>query len=122
MCYAHDIRPVNRPVLVLTRFLRGDMSMQELNDIIIHAIDNIDEVTELFYQQKNNEALVKMEPIFVAISEISTQIVSLENDSSRILEILVQALNALEEKDYILLADILNYDMTEELKCIKDQL
>lgn len=98
--------------------------MDELKELLDRLIDDIGNMTELFYQHKNKEALDHMDSVLDKISVISSQIADDEayQNEMHILEILVEALSAFEAKDYILLSDILSYDMIEELEKIKEKL
>lgn len=84
------------------------------------TINSIDEVTELFYQQKDKEGYVKFEE---TLNFLVLILDSMENDKEGNFNIdhqgfnekLVEAMKALEEKDTVLLADILKYEISEML-------
>lgn len=94
--------------------------MNELEELIGSVINAINNMTELFYQHKNKEALEYMDFILDGLTVISNQIADGEGvqNEVNILGILVEALSAFENRDYILLSDILSYDMVDELKKI----
>lgn len=80
-------------------------------------LDVLKKITELLYQEDYNTAyglLVKCLPIMgVYIEEIEDQDLQRE-----ILDALTQAITAMEDNDYTLLADILQYDVIEKLETI----
>ena len=100
--------------------------MDNIREYIDNTIDIISDMSELFYQQKTNEALNSMNILLDNIMNIGAYIdnnadMSLE-DKNKIVVILSETLNSMEMKDYILLADILKYDMSEVLREYKDRL
>lgn len=94
--------------------------MSQQKDIVKKSVIEIEEVVELFYQQKLQEALDKFQGV---IGRIMTAIDTLftykaENDGFQFDEVkitntLKDAMGALEDKDMVLLADILQYDYLE---------
>lgn len=80
-------------------------------------LDVLKKITELLYQEDYNTAyglLVKCLPIMgVYIEEIENQDLQRE-----ILDALTQAIAAMEDNDYTLLADVLQYDVIEKLETI----
>lgn len=84
---------------------------------------------DMFYQQNNREAFELFGKLINDISTISVQIFELKNadlaiefDEKRYLSILTDAMNALEARDEVLLADIINYDLLEILGTVEKQL
>ncbi len=77
-------------------------------------IKEIEDVTELFYQQKIKEAYARLQPLLTDISIYVTGIPS-EEKQVDILESLKEAMSAMEQQDTTLLADILQYDLLEKL-------
>lgn len=80
-------------------------------------LDVLKKIAELLYQEDYNTAyglLVKCLPIMgVYLEELE------EEDLQReILASLTEAISAMEENDYTLLADILQYDVIEKLEAI----
>lgn len=96
----------------------------------IEAImQQIDSTTELFYQQKEQEAYNALD---LLLAELVTNVdalykYKLQNkdflfDVKDFQMSLVDAMNALEEKDTVLLADVLKYDIYEKYEAVVDQL
>lgn len=94
--------------------------MSQQKDIVKKSVTEIEEVVELFYQQKLQEALDKFQGV---IGSIMTAIDTLftykaehkefELDEVKITNTLKDAMGALEDRDMVLLADILQYDYLE---------
>lgn len=80
-------------------------------------LDVLKKVTELLYQEDYNKAyglLIKCLPIMgVCIEEIEDKGLQRE-----VLDSLTEAIEAMENNDYTLLADILQYDVIEKLETI----
>lgn len=93
--------------------------MNELEQILYQIIDSIDETTTLFYQRKTEEGYQRLqttlEEIVGAVDRLYTQKNVQANNSNDILNILGTAMTALENKDTILLSDILKFDLKQEL-------
>lgn len=100
--------------------------MENVQSIIDNAISVIDEMTELFYQQKKNDALAKMNVVLDNILRVSEAVAPTEGiteeGKQRIVIVLGEAVKAMESKDYVLLADILKYDMIDILNEYKQSL
>ena len=84
---------------------------------------------DMFYQQNNKEAFELFGKLLNEISTLSVQIFELKNsnpavefDENKYLSILTDAMNALESRDEVLLADIINYDLLEILETVEKQL
>lgn len=94
--------------------------MEEIKDKINEIIENIDNTTILFYQQKIEEGYIQLN---TALGLIAQEIIclyqykkennQLEIDENRLNMMLTEAMQAMENKDLILLADILQYDLKE---------
>ncbi len=92
-------------------------------DQTIVYIDKVSElvkaISELFYQQKNKEALAAMPSLLDGIMNLTTMIAEKEGISEEstqeLVKVMGESLVAMEKKDYVLLADILQYDMIETL-------
>lgn len=80
-------------------------------------LDVLKKVTELLYQEDYNKAyglLIKCLPIMgVCIEDIEDKGLQRE-----VLDSLTEAIEAMENNDYTLLADILQYDVIEKLETI----
>ncbi len=84
---------------------------------------------DMFYQQNNQEAFELFGKLINEISTLSVHIFELkqsnptiEFDENKYLSILTDAMNALEARDEVLLADIINYDLIEILGTVEKQL
>lgn len=78
-------------------------------------IEVLNKITELLYQEKSNEAyglLIKCLPV------MADYIGSIQDEELQreIMNSLTEAITAMEENDYTLLADILQYDVIEKLE------
>jgi|InofroStandDraft_1065614.scaffolds.fasta_scaffold25860_1 hypothetical protein len=94
--------------------------MSQQKDIVKKSVKDIEEVVELFYQQKLQEALDQFQivigNIMTAIDTIFTfkaEHEEFEFDEIKITSTLKDAMQALEDRDMVLLADILQYDYLE---------
>lgn len=94
--------------------------MSEEKQYINQTIKKINEMTELLYQEQIQDALAIMNEILDRILHISEFIMPVnqieEADKTKVIGILGDAMNAMEQKDYVLLADVLHYDMIEILE------
>lgn len=104
-------------------------NMNELKERINILIESMTEVTELFYQQKNKEGYTKFSMTIELIASIVENIFLYKKDNpdieineNEITESLRNAMQAMEEKDTVLLADILQYELIEKLNEIKSLL
>jgi hypothetical protein len=89
---------------------------------IMTAMEAIEEVTLLFYQQKTKEGYNKLEAVLTDISGVIELLYALKKEelyrTNEMLEILRAAMAALEKKDLILLSDILNYELKDRFERI----
>lgn len=99
--------------------------MEELKNKIQDTIQKIDAVVELFYQQKNQEAYTQLEPVLIEMMNTIDGIFAykaeheeFEMDEAGLAEVLKTTLSAMEDKDAILMADILKYDVIEKFEGI----
>lgn len=77
--------------------------------------ENIQDITDALYQQRVKEGL---ETIPLVLKQLSTIAMQLDEEKeTALLSILKNAMDALEEKEYVLLADILYFDVRD---CIAD--
>lgn len=94
--------------------------MSKEKESVIEIIQQIEQNMELFYQQKDEEALKEFN---LVLREIMAMVDILfayrENhldfsvDEDKIKSSLAEALNALESRDLVLLADVIQYDFVE---------
>lgn len=100
--------------------------MEELKLLIDRTIELVNLMTDMFYQQKNNEAMNLMNTVLdsvMAISAMLPQVETLEEaESNKLLKVLEEAVVAMENKDYVLLADILKYDMIDVLELYSNKI
>lgn len=104
--------------------LNGGYKMELLTEYMNDIEKNIIMITEFFYQNNNQEALVCMPELLDGILKMAGILETLENiseeDKQEFVKILTEALKAMEEKDYVLLADILQYDMIDKIEKIRN--
>lgn len=103
--------------------------MSQQKELIKKSIKDIEEVVDLFYQQKLQEALNKFESVLggmmTAIDTLFTY--KSENsgfalDETKLTNTLKDAMGALENGDMVLLADILQYDYLEYMQELSDNM
>ncbi|ROR31544.1 hypothetical protein EDD66_101161 [Mobilisporobacter senegalensis] len=94
--------------------------MRELKDIIKESIQSINQTTELFYQQKTKEGYEQLENTLILLSNTMNSVFSYIKEGNDIginenelVQLLSDAMNAMEKKDIILLSDILQYELKE---------
>ena len=86
--------------------------MTELG-LLAHDIEkNIDKVSNLYYQDREDEAGSIMQNLIVNLTAFVDNLDD-EEKINEILEKLREALKAMEEKDYVYLADLLKYEIGE---------
>lgn len=94
--------------------------MSQQKDIVKKSVKEIEDVVELFYQQKLQEALNQFQFVIGnmmtaidAIFTFKTEHEGFEFNEGKITSTLKDAMQALEDRDMVLLADILQYDYLE---------
>lgn len=86
--------------------------MAELGLLAHNVLDNINKTADLYYQSKEVEGNKAMQEVIVNL----TGFVDSVNDErviNDILDKLKEALQAMEDKDYVYLADLLKYEIGE---------
>ena len=85
--------------------------MEEVSQLI----DNLIKITDYLYQENIQVAYRLLYLVLPSLDQFISQI---EQDEKKdiLKEKLLQALEAMEKKDYILLADILQYEVVEQLQ------
>ncbi len=76
----------------------------------------IEKTSSLFYQNKMNEGYFELEKLITYISDTMNELFQthiINADEKNILNILKSAMDAMEQKDTLLLADILEYELKE---------
>lgn len=99
--------------------------MGNIREQIAQNINEINEVVEMFYQQKTQEAYAQLDPVLGNLLGAIDAIVAYQQEHSEIeidvkglTEALKEALSAIEEKDAILMADVLKYEVIEKLEAM----
>mgnify|MGYP000899564927 CR=1 FL=1 len=95
--------------------------MDNLKKNIEKVIHEIDEVVEMFYQQKTKEAYTRLDSVLADLLQVVDPIHGYEEEHPEEgvdSESLTDALSAMEEKDAILTADVLKYEVNEKLETI----
>lgn len=88
------------------------------------VIQSIEDVTSLFYQNKHKLGYAELEKLIILIEDSLLELYKaskLAIDVSNILDILKEATVAMEQKDTMLLADILEYELKDAFKNIKSR-
>jgi len=96
---------------------------------VVQTIQKVQEMVDLFYQQKQKTAL---DALYLTIGKITEAIDVLfdykerkedfQMDEQRLLSSLKECMDALESADYVLLADIFQYDFVEYMQELADHM
>jgi molecular chaperone GrpE (heat shock protein) len=94
-----------------------------VKEMVMEAIDSIEQVADLFYQQKDKDGYEILEGTLNLLVLLFDKLVNNKDVLVNISEEqfnanLAEAMRALEKKDTILLADILKYEIGEMLNDI----
>lgn len=99
--------------------------MEEIRKQIEQNISEIDAVVEMFYQQKTQEAYGRLDFVLGKLmATIETAVkyqqehTEVKIDINGLTEALKEALSAMEERDAILMADVLKYEVIEKLEAM----
>lgn len=99
--------------------------MNNIKEQIENAKNKIEEVTELFYQQKTADAYDQLEIVLTLITQIVDMIYDMdinpdirEENTKVLMGALQETLQAMEDKDSVLVADILKYEVEEKLEIL----
>ena len=102
--------------------------MKDLKKEIETVINDLDSIVEMFYQQKVQEAYSELNTALGKIMEITevVQNYTAQNSDKEInmdilLNALKETLSAMEERDVVLVADVLKYEVIEKLNDIAEQ-
>lgn len=79
------------------------------------VMEEIGQVTDLLYQEKIDEGYEKLTVLIRNIMTLTADITD-EAEQAGFVAVLSPALEAMEHKDYTLLADVLQYDLVEKLE------
>ena len=103
--------------------------MKDLKKEIETVINDLDSIVEMFYQQKVQEAYSELNTALGKIMEITevVQNYTAQNSDKEInmdilLNALKETLSAMEERDVVLVADGLKYEVIEKLNDIAEQI
>lgn len=103
--------------------------MKDLKKEIETVINDLDSIVEMFYQQKVQEAYSELNTALGKIMEITevVQNYTAQNSDKEInmdilLNVLKETLSAMEERDVVLVADVLKYEVIEKLNDIAEQI
>lgn len=107
----------------------GELLMEGLKEQVGKAVKEIDDVVEMFYQQKTQEAYLQLDPVLGRLMDTLTSVITYAQehpeagiDVESLTEALKEALSAVEERDAILMADVLKYEVIEKLEDIAGKL
>ena len=103
--------------------------MKDLKKEIETVINDLDSIVEMFYQKKVQEAYSELNTALGKIMEITevVQNYTAQNSDKEInmdilLNALKETLSAMEERDVVLVADVLKYEVIEKLNDIAEQI
>lgn len=98
-------------------------------EFVKNALKEVKENIDLFYQQKTGEALQQFDSVLDKVMTIVDTLFQYKEmrqdfllEEERVKTALAEALNALEEKDLILLADIIQYDFVEYVEELTEEM
>lgn len=94
--------------------------MEELKVVLEEALQSIEQTTDLFYQQKNDEGYQKLDNTLNILTKAVNKIFenkiagyNLEIEENQIIQVLTEAMKAIEVKDTVLFSDILQFELKE---------
>ncbi len=94
--------------------------MSQEKKFVLEVLHKIEQNMELFYQQKDAQALGEFQQILGMIMNMVEALFSYRDandgfdlDEEKIKDALTEAMTALESKDYVLLADVIQYEFVE---------
>lgn len=103
--------------------------MKDLKKEIEIVIKDLERIVEMLYQQKIQDAYSELNTVLGKIMEITEVIqnYTAQNPDKEIymedlLNALKETLSAMEEKDVVLVADVLKYEVIEKLNDIVEQI
>jgi hypothetical protein len=93
--------------------------MEDLKVRVKDVIEGIELVCNDLYKQEQRKAYDKLNMVLGDLTEVVNEIGLVEGfNLDKLMSNLAQALKAMEELDYILLSDILKYEIIEQLSTI----
>lgn len=94
--------------------------MSAEKELVKKTLEEVRESVDLFYQQKTGEALQRFDVVLGKVMSIVDTLFAYRDahdgfalDEEKVKTSLTEAMGALEERDMILLADIIQYDFVE---------
>lgn len=90
--------------------------MEERMEKLEQVLEEIEKVTGLFYQQKANEGFKETNILIGMLMELEQIMNGTDYDVSEWARGLTEAMEALESKDTVLFADILQYDIADQIR------
>ena len=108
--------------------LQKEEIIVEIKDLLQQTVLAIEGVTDLFYKQKEKEGYQDLNKTIGLISNSMDQLIGSIGDNEvpeqcqEIIKHLEDALRAMEVRDTILLADILQYELKEKFETLIDQM
>lgn len=103
--------------------------MSQEKTMIQDTLVEIKENVELFYQQKTGEALEQFNQVLGKVMTMVDTLFAYKQaheefplEEDRIKDVLTEAMTALQDKDMILLADIIQYDFVEYVEELTEQM
>lgn len=103
--------------------------MSKQKEIIENTMKELQETVDLFYQQKKNEALKKLDTVLAQVMTAIDTLFTYKGehsdfslDEAKLTEALKDAMDALQKGDHVLLADILQYDFLEYMQELSEQM
>lgn len=97
--------------------------IMEINKLFVRLLEEIEDLSELFYQNRRNEAYQNLDVFLQTFLKLIDELQhygSVKKEEIEELNVKLQEiLEALEAEDCVLAADILQYDLTEQLEQLK---
>lgn len=97
--------------------------MEDIKKHIKINVQGIDNVTDMFYQQKEKEAYLLLDDVLKDMMSLVEELLICQKseknqtyDIEGLTVVLKEALSALERRDSILVADILKYEIKKKLE------
>lgn len=102
-------------------------NMKDIKKNIQERIQSLDAIAELFYQQQDKKGMEELSAelprLVTVIDEMylyKQEHEEMQFKDTEIQEALQQMLSSMEQKDYILLADVIKYEIIEKFQAIAD--
>ncbi|MBU5477771.1 hypothetical protein KQI69_00970 [Eubacterium sp. MSJ-13] len=103
--------------------------MSEQKELVLKVLSDVSDTVDLFYQQKDNEAFQRFSGVLLEMTEAIDTLATyksehegFEFDEQKVCSILKDAMEALQNADSVLLADVLQYDFVEYMEQIADNM